>query len=927
MAKKSFKLVKASAALAVTAAALTPVMAAEASTSVVELKAEVVLGGKFKEALALNTPAGVQITWGKHLVTAINTWQTVKGQGSDGKTYIKKLYARNYPLYVLDQDLGEVEAGSELEKPSIRVMYRDGKVYTQAPERFTMSSNYNTKDLGKQEVLISYNHNGNRITKMLSYTVVKTETEIEELKAVSSKALEVKFNNEVDTSKAQFEVKKNGVKINTSAISFDAAKKVATIELASKVTAGEYTVSVTGVEDKTLTKSVQAQDERVAKIEVLATEAPLYDVDVNGNGDLKVGYQVLNQYGENITRTTSLTTSANNVSVDPITGVVTITGDYNTTINKVATFTLIHAPSATTATATVTAVAEAKVADVAFKGLYNKDGKALLETSNLGSDLYYAELEVKDQYGKVITNAAKINAELLLAESNPTVVDAAGSVSVMTVDGKERVFIALTAPGTGIKAGQNILTAIAKATGKAATYSVVVGESTRAENVSVSAPALALASENFDIPVTVTDKEGKLITDVAVLKDATRGVRVTLDGADVTSSLFAKDGQVYAKSGSLTEGFKTIVVISNASQKVATQTIQVREAAKPVVITGLKSTFSTTIKAEDSKAITSSDVVVEDQYGRAMSTTALDAWLAANAGNDIVVSENVTSAIVSLSEASVKDGVEVVAGTANGTETLTLTLKVAGNALLSSAKNVSFRVTDGTEYKSYEVKEIGTVYDELAAGGTNDDAYDKEIEVYGVLADGSKVKLSNGEFAVTSSNTAVNADVATDKTLNVDSALTVYGDKDTAVIPVTVTINATGQQFTQNVTFSKVAPKVEAVKVATAADAKALEIVEVSGSTFNKASLNTASSYKVFVTDQYGVTVKATEDTGAVTFLDGSSVVAPTLTVVPVKGSVTITGNGTASAAVSGIDAGEEFNATLTYVNGKAVTVKAVKAN
>ncbi|WP_445002652.1 hypothetical protein [Exiguobacterium alkaliphilum] len=206
MAKKSFKLVKASAALAVTAAALTPVMAAEASAKTVELKAEVVLGGKFKEALALNTPAGVQITWGKHLVTAINTWQTVKGQGSDGKTYIKKLYARNYPLYVLDQDLGEVEAGSELEKPSIRVMYRDGKVYTQAPERYTMSSVYNTKDLGEQKVLISYNHNGNRITKLLTYTVVAGEVEFDKVMASVDQA-ENKLSVSADVKNAKADTK------------------------------------------------------------------------------------------------------------------------------------------------------------------------------------------------------------------------------------------------------------------------------------------------------------------------------------------------------------------------------------------------------------------------------------------------------------------------------------------------------------------------------------------------------------------------------------------------------------------------------------------------------------------------------------------------------------------------------------------------
>ena len=203
MAKKSFKLVKASAALAVTAAALTPVMAAEASTSTVELKSEVVLGGKFKEALALNTPKGVEIKWGKYLVTSINKWQTVKGQGSDGKTYIKKLYARNYPLYILEQDLGEVKAGSELEKPSIRVMYRDGKVYTQAPERFAMSSTYNTKDEGKQKVLISYNHNGNRITSFLTYTVVAGKVEFDKvMSSVDQAENKLSVSAEVKNAKA-----------------------------------------------------------------------------------------------------------------------------------------------------------------------------------------------------------------------------------------------------------------------------------------------------------------------------------------------------------------------------------------------------------------------------------------------------------------------------------------------------------------------------------------------------------------------------------------------------------------------------------------------------------------------------------------------------------------------------------------------------
>lgn len=235
MAKKSVKLVKASAALAVTAAALTPVMAAQAAPSTVELKSEVVLGGKFKEALALNTPKGVTITWGKHLVTAINKWQVVTGKGSDGKTYTKKLYARNYPLYVLDQDLGEVEAGSELEKPSIRVMYRDGKVYTQAPANFTMSSTYNTKDEGKQEVLVSYNHNGNRITKLLSYTVVASAPVVEEVKAVNANTVELS-GVALDKLKADhFSLEGNKV----TAYSVNKDTGVATLTLEKKVESGK----------------------------------------------------------------------------------------------------------------------------------------------------------------------------------------------------------------------------------------------------------------------------------------------------------------------------------------------------------------------------------------------------------------------------------------------------------------------------------------------------------------------------------------------------------------------------------------------------------------------------------------------------------------------------------------------------------------
>ncbi|WP_337874212.1 hypothetical protein [Exiguobacterium sp.] len=283
MAKKSFKLVKASAALAVTAAALTPVMAAEASTSTVELKAEVVLGGKFKEALALNTPAGVEIKWGKYLVTAINKWQTVKGQGSDGKTYIKKLYARNYPLYILDQDLGEVEAGSELEKPSIRVMYRDGKVYTQAPERYTMSSTYNTKDEGEQKVLISYNHNGNRITSFLTYTVVAGEVEFDKVMSSVDQAAEVlsvtaDVKNLKEGEKVELVVYP-GKDMSAQAITETATVKDGKLTVSKKLPAGTHSFQLVSGEVKTEVQEFTIEAPMVKSVEAISAKR----VEINFN--------------------------------------------------------------------------------------------------------------------------------------------------------------------------------------------------------------------------------------------------------------------------------------------------------------------------------------------------------------------------------------------------------------------------------------------------------------------------------------------------------------------------------------------------------------------------------------------------------------------------------------------------------------------
>jgi hypothetical protein len=766
--------------------------------------------------------------------------------------------------------------------------------------------------------------------------------EVSGVSAITTKSLKVTFSKSIDTTKATFEVKKGAVKVNSSNITWNEDKTEATIELAGKLTAGEYSVNVSGLAEEVLSGSVKVEDEKVAKIEVLSTEAPLVDADSDNNiDDLQVGYRVLNQYGEDITKTTSLTTSSANVSVNPTTGVVTIVGNYDTTTNKLATFTLIHAQSATTASTTVTAVAEAKVSEVSVKGIYNKDGKALTETSNLSNDLFYVELELKDQYGKVIDSASKMS-EVLITESNSTVVDAAANATVIEVDGKKKVVVALS--GSPVK-GTNIITAIAKASGKSASYTVEVAESTRAYNVDVAAPALAVANEVTNIPVNVTDKDGNLITDLAVLKDGTRGVKVSVDGVDQTANLIVKDGAVYLPQ-TLTEGYSSIVIISNATQKVDTLTLQVRPAAKAVIVTGVKSDFSTTLKATNSKTISVANLVVEDQYGRVMTTAQINAWLDASASNKIVITEDETSSVVAISDtaadtdiAASGETVSVVAGSAKGNEKITVTLHDTNGPITSSAKEVTLRVTDGTEFVSYSMDEIGTVYDEGGASATDADAYDKAINVYGVLADGSKVKLDTTEYTVKSSLAALATDAA-DGTIDSENGGVSYSPtyatnpaSDVKEETLTVTIGATGQEFVKTVTFSKVAPKVAAVKAVDTNDLDdaalttvAYDVANAGDFTLADLATGSATGLNLVVTDQYGVKTLATATTAGIAFADGTAVGAPTLTIAPVKGSITITNNGLATATVddASVVAGEEFNVTVTYAGGEKTTVKVV---
>ncbi|MCR2806755.1 S-layer homology domain-containing protein [Paenibacillus soyae] len=782
--------------------------------------------------------------------------------------------------------------------------------------------------------------------------LVEVEAPAAKATAAGAKKIEVKFNKAVDDTKVAFTVKKGTVTLNVSAKSFSEDKKTATLELSSKISEGEYTVSVTGVEEEALTSTFTAENEKVAKVEFTSENAPLVDgADLDTDkDDLSIPYQVLNQYGENITKFTTL---SNNIgTLNPTTGTIEIDGTYR--INDVVAVTLVHAETATSAVKTFTVVAEARVAEVEIAGLYNKDNKALDEDTNLTTDAFYLLVNAKDQYGNAVNNATKLTNDLIINETNTTIVDAAAAFTTVDVNGTTKTALRLNnpaAPATNAGQGQSVITLISNTSGKNASFTVTAAEALRSDTINLNNPGVVYVDEDAYVPVEVFDKAGTVITSISSLNSADKGVKITVNGSAISNPFVLKDGVVQIKvpAGQLsTTGLKPIIAMT-ATNQIKTMNLNVAAKAVPTVVRGLDSDFATARLINAANAtINHTNLVIEDQYGRVMSDANVAAWLLANPARKITVTEDQANATVNIPDVAGPPVVAVASfeiksngaatpavvggsidfGAAKGSEKLSFTIATENGTLVSSTGETTITVTDGTEYASYSVDAIGTVYDEVAAGKTDAAAYDKVVKVFGVLANGSKVQLAGSEYKVSAdSNGAVNSDIA-DGTLDVSAALTAYGDKTEFVVPVTVLINKTGQKLTQDVTFSKVAPKVASVKfVAGSAtpdvngEAKTTYDFTV-GATFNVADLIDSTVYNVVVTDQYGAKVVASTTDASVAFADTTAVNIASLTVTPVAGTISITGNGTVAATVADVQAYDEFDVEILYVGGAKATVR-----
>jgi trimeric autotransporter adhesin len=739
--------------------------------------------------------------------------------------------------------------------------------------------------------------------------VTATTPEVTGAVATGSKKIEVSFKSAVvDTTKATFEVKKGSSVINVSTSTFNADKTKAVLEFPNNLTAGDYTVTVKGLSEKDLTATAKVESSKVTNIEVLATEAP-----IKADGTVTVGYKVTNQYGEDITTDVTVDEFDPNVTVNKTNKSITVSGldlVSTTAAPEARTFTLVHSGTGLNKTVTVKATAASVLSEVEIKGVYNVDGKTLTEGTNLmtSADNYYLEVEAKDQYGNVLT-AAQMQTGLYITESGAGVVDVTDTTNAPTVvefstkEGVKKAGIKLTTtvanPTT--LAGSNLVTLVPSATGKAATYTIQVAAAAKVDTISLNVPSLIVANEDLLVPVTVTDTKGNNVKNAASV-----AVQTAVLGSTAGTFVNDKDGNLFLKfaKANVTQGTTTLLVVTQTGKAVS-QLVEVKAAAVPTLIQSLNTDVSTAVYVD--KTFTADDFIIKDQHGRTM--TALNTGYTVGVKSEGIANtstDNVLSFAGLTATAAKKGSEQVVFALYNGT-----------TLVENSEKAVNLTVVEKSDFVSYGVDDVTALYADTSANGLQ--AYDKEVKAYGTTAAGLKVYLRAGDYNVVSNSAELVVDNSVVGKWIIDAADTPALENNTAkTAKLTVILNHTGAEIVKDVTVSNVAPSVEAVNYVTGTPATAVTSIEFDNAadqTFNAADVLA----NLVVTDSYGV--KSTT-VGSV-FNGAVGVQRITFTKIVDKATatpITISGNGTSTAALSNLQDGDTFEA-IVYVGGKTVTL------
>lgn len=504
-----------------------------------------------------------------------------------------------------------------------------------------------------------------------------------------------------------------------------------------------------------------------------------------------------------------------------------------------------------TVTDTVQIALPANLDQATVFGVYNKTLKKVETVSSAklkdGTYAYTLLFSAKDQYGNELdadTIATKATTaatrQFTILSTNPIFINIGNLANTSTVelDGKTYVSVPLAAGTMAEKGGTAEIQIISTSTGTKGTYEIVADAAGAVNSFKLLSPAeYVVSGEKVEIPFEALDQNGNTVTAYSALNGV---VNVTAGNAAPVNFVQKSDGTAKLVLNLTSSTFNvaqdsplylTSVVTNNGNFSSTTVTQKPVAVVTSVVGLKAKSGIDTTVISGNAQDITYDKLEIADQYGRTVSDNTVKTWL--NTANNVIYvvsdknnalfavkSDNANATITVNGAGSyttdTDDGYAVIAADSEkftvtpGTDTKEIEKVTFGLGTLTSnnlktvsksEKTISFTTSTESEFKSYEVADLGTLYYNSAAGGAADTHYKVEPKVYGVKADGTKVLLDQATYYGITTDAKTGALKTSGNQILQDAFDTNAAYKDTD-FQVNAPIDKTHKNITVKVTFT-----------------------------------------------------------------------------------------------------------------------------
>ncbi|WP_338826040.1 hypothetical protein MTBGP_02550 [Moorella thermoacetica] len=611
--------------------------------------------------------------------------------------------------------------------------------------------------------------------------------EVTGVSAVNSKTLKVEFSKAIqDTSAITFSIKRDG---NTVVLNptWSEDKKSVQLISATKLLAGQYVVTVSGAQfaEGKNTGAVNVEAEKVAKIEFIGDKL-IKDTSVPDK-KASVGYKVLNQYNEDVTKDAI----ASNINWTASVQVTSLDDDNQgkLTLEKLTVFaqnetiiiTGVDPASGTTVTKSFTLGDVPAPASFAFGDVKLPQGATRIYTGQ--NPAATINVTATDQYGNAIKDTATLNNTVNLISSDSNVSFTFDSDAI----GNPIVNVNTSSMTTANKV---VLTAVVKATG--ATTSITLDVVKPAEPASVelgqvSGVIAAGDSPNtLVVPLTVYDQFGNVMSADDVVKNA-GSIQVTATGPLAEIVEIATSGDYKGKIVNKAQipdstGPATIVVTVPATGKTASINVEIKDKR---VISELVAPASLTTNLLQG-ATSSFAFQVKDQYGELIKSptnannndnltwkvsiskvSGDDGALLLSQAGDVPIVDNVATG-ASESALAASNAITVQADR-NKTGTANLTAQLLKGTEVVSQVVLTFTVTATSGGLNYSIKDIPVLYKNAnASTDPSTDPYAEKVEVIATDASGKTYTINPDDIlSITSDNDNINV-----------SGNIVYGDNN-----------------------------------------------------------------------------------------------------------------------------------------------------